>query len=355
MTDIIKFLDTKKTEIDKIIESQIPKIVDKKALEIICGKPRYAYNLDSAQNSIHIPIWDLLSRGGKRWRPALFLLIIEAIGGDVNKLKKYAAICEVVHNGTLMVDDVEDGANLRRGKPTTHMKYGVDTAINAGNAMYYLPLKTLMDDSNLDDKTKVRAYEVYCQEMINLAYGQGADIYWHKGNADKIREEEYLQMCAFKTGTLARMAAKLAVIFANGTKEMEEKIGAMAESIGVGFQIQDDLLDITADRNDNKFGKTYGNDITEGKRTLMVIHALANLTPQNKKRLLEILDAHTRDEKLINEAIDLIKKHGSIEYSKEKAQTLAKNAWADVEANLNESEAKQTLKGFIDFLVERDI
>ena len=355
MTDILKFLDGKKTEIDQIIASQIPKIADKKAIENICGKPHFAYNLDSAQKGVHDPIWDLLNRGGKRWRPALYLLIVEALGGDISKLKNFAAIPEVVHNGTLMVDDVEDGADLRRGKPTTHIKYGVDVAVNAGCAMYYLPIKTLINETNLSDATKVRAYDVYCQEMINLAYGQGADIHWHRGNASNISEDEYLQMCAFKTGTLARMAAKLAVVLSGGTDDMEEKIGIMAEAIGVGFQIQDDILDIVANREDNKFGKTYGNDITEGKRTLMVIHALANLDATNRKRLLEILDMHTKDESLITEAIFLIKKQGSIEYSREKARNLAKDAWKNVDGILEESPAKQTLKSFIDFLVEREI
>ena len=355
MEDIITFLEKKKPQIDNIIETQIPRNPDKNTLNDICGNPRFTHCIDSAKKAVHEPIWDLLDRGGKRWRPALFLLIVEALGGDVEKLKKFASIPEVVHNGTLMVDDVEDGANLRRGKPSTHKKYGVDVAVNAGNAMYYLPLKTLINQKDLSYKTKARAYDVYCQEMINLAYGQGSDIYWHKGKKENITEEEYLQMCAFKTGTLSRMAAKLAVVFAEGNNEQEEKLGAMAEAIGVAFQIQDDILDITADREDNKFGKTYGNDITEGKRTLMVIHTISKANEKEKERLIEILNKHTTDEKLISEAISIIKSHESIDYAKNKAHEIAKDAWVAAETVLEDSSAKKTLESFIDFLVERKI
>jgi len=355
MKDIIKFLEEKKPIIDRIIEKQMPRKLNKEKLERISGVPRFAYSIEALQKAVHEPAWDLLERGGKRWRPALFLLVVEALGGDVRKLEDFAAIPEIIHNGTLMIDDVEDGAELRRGQPATHKKFGVDIAINAGNAMYYFPMKALVERKDISAETKARAYNVYCQEMINLSYGQGMDIYWHRGYGGKISEDEYLQMCAFKTGTLARMAAKLAVVLSGGSSKQEEKLGAMAEAIGVGFQIQDDILDITADRSDNKFGKTYGNDITEGKRTLMVIHALLTADAKDRERLLEILHMHTRDCGLITEAIDIIKKHGSIEYAKNRARELATGAWADADKVLKESDAKNVLNGFIDFLVEREV
>ncbi|NIV44480.1 MAG: polyprenyl synthetase family protein, partial [Gammaproteobacteria bacterium] len=90
------------------------------------------------------PMWDFLERGGKRWRPALFLLVIEALGEDSEKFLDFAIIPEVIHNGTIMVDDVEDDSTFRRGKPCTHRIFGIDIAVNTGNAMYFLPLLTLI-------------------------------------------------------------------------------------------------------------------------------------------------------------------------------------------------------------------
>ncbi len=127
----------------------------------------------------------------------------------------FAIIPEVVHNGTLVVDDIEDSSEVRRGKPCTYKIFGIDIAVNAGNAMYYLPLLPLMEQKNRIPAEKLRdVYEVYVQEMINLSIGQAMDIAWHRGlaNADGISEEDYLQMCAYKTGTLARMSAKIAAV-----------------------------------------------------------------------------------------------------------------------------------------------
>src|SRR5690606_15600271 len=148
--------------------------------------------------------------------------------------------------GTLVIDDIEDSSEVRRGKPCTYKLYGLDIAVNAGNAMYYLPLLPLMEkNSKVPVEQQKDIYQIYVQEMINLSVGQAMDIAWHKGlaNADEISEEDYMQMCAYKTGTLARMAAKLAAVIAGAEPQLVEKLGHFAESIGVAFQMQDDILD----------------------------------------------------------------------------------------------------------------
>ena len=190
----------------------------------------------------------MLDRGGKRWRPALFLLICEALGKTYDFCLDFSIIPEVIHNGTLVVDDIEDNSELRRGKPCTYKLYDLDVAVNAGNAMYYLPLLPLMANRDkLSAQVQRDVYEVYVQEMINLSMGQAMDIAWHKGiaNADALAEEDYLQMCAYKTGTLARMAAKMASVLSDADPKLVEKLGRFAESIGVAFQMQDDILDLT--------------------------------------------------------------------------------------------------------------
>jgi len=355
--DVDRFLGEKAALIDEAIEKYIPRKFSKNAVLFRVNPPNYGYNLETLSKAIADPIWEFLDRGGKRWRPSLFLLICEALGKNSEDFVDFAIIPEVIHNGTLMVDDIEDSSQLRRGKPCTYRIYGLDIAINAGNAMYYLPLLPLIENRNKIPAQKLtKIYEIYVQEMINLSLGQAMDIAWHRGmaNADKIGEDDYLQMCAYKTGTLARMSAKIAAVLGDASEELVEKLGHFAESIGIAFQMQDDILDLTsADFTEKKGG--VGEDITEGKRSLMVIHALKVASAEDRKRLVKILKMHTSDQKLRGEAIAIMKKNGSIDYVKRFAQRIVKESWKNVEGLLPSSEAKEKLNAFATFLIERKI
>ena len=161
-------------------------------------------------------------------------------------------------------------------------------------------------------------------------------------------------MCAYKTGTLARMAAKMAAVLADADEELVEKLGCFAESIGVAFQMQDDILDLTSEEFAEKKGG-YGQDITEGKRTLIVIHTLKVAEKEDRERLIEILNMHTSDQKLRNEAIAIMRKYGSIEYAKKFARKIVQESWREVEKLLPASEAKEKLNAFAKFLIERKI
>ncbi len=343
--------------IDRIIEKYIPKKCHEDSLMFKLNPPRYRCDLEALNKAITEPIWDFLERGGKRWRPFLFLLICEALGKNPKDFLEFAIIPEVIHNGTLIIDDVEDGSELRRGKPCTYRIFGLDIAINAGNIMYYIPLLTLIKNRDKIPPDKlVKLYEIYVQEMINLSLGQAMDIAWHRGlaNADELDEEHYLQMCAYKTGTLARMAARMAATLAGEGDEVVEKLGKFAETIGIAFQIQDDILDLTGERFAKGKGG-LGKDITEGKRTLMVIHTLKKASAEDRRRLIEILNMHTSDPKLVKEAISLIKKYNSIEYAKNLAQKLVKESWKEVEGLLPKSNAKKKLEALINYLIKREI
>ncbi len=355
--DIEKFLEERANITDRIIEKYIPRIFTKNAALFRTNPPKYAYNLETLNKAVAEPIWEFLDRGGKRWRPSLFLLICEALGKNPEDFADFAIIPEVIHNGTLMVDDIEDASEYRRGKPCTYKIYGLDIAINAGNAMYYLPLLPLIESREKVSPEKLcKIYEIYVQEMINLSLGQAMDIAWHRGlaNTDEIGEKDYLQMCAYKTGTLARMAAKIASVLANANEELVENLGRFAESIGIAFQMQDDILDLTGkDFAEKKGGR--GKDITEGKRTLIVIHTLKVANAEDKRRLIEILNMHTSDQKLIDEAIKIIEKYGSIDYAKNFARKIVEENWVEAEKLLSASNAKEKLNAFAKFLIERKI
>ncbi|MDZ4256406.1 MAG: polyprenyl synthetase family protein, partial [archaeon] len=166
--DIMAYLKARSEAIDREMEKIIPHQATSEWAERIFGKARYAYDVESLQGALNTPIWDLLDRGGKRWRPILFLLSLEAVGGDSQKNHHFSAIFEMVHNGTLMIDDIQDDSQLRRGKPCTYKIFGVDVAINAGNAMYYLPYVLIRDAKDFSPEKKNQLLDIYMQEMLNI-------------------------------------------------------------------------------------------------------------------------------------------------------------------------------------------
>ncbi|MFH1780027.1 MAG: polyprenyl synthetase family protein [Candidatus Micrarchaeota archaeon] len=334
-------------EIEQAMLKVLPKKYDKDAIARTVGQINYKVDLQAVNGGVNEPVWELLDRGGKRWRPALMLMVYEALGKNYKEILDFTAIVELVHNGTLLVDDIEDDSLERRGKKCIHLLYGLDIAVNAGNAIYFIPLNTIMK-SDLPSNLKSRLYEVYLTEMINVSIGQATDIYWHKGLKEEVSEEEYLQMVSFKTGCLSRMACKLSAVLAGAGEETIKVLGEYGESLGIAFQIQDDILNLIADV---EYGKEIGGDISEGKRTLMTIHALKHSA--KAKRLREILDLHTKDQVLIEEAIKIISDAGSIEYAKKKAIELATKTWEKVEKTLSEGSGTQKLKALTDYLITR--
>ncbi len=352
MPDIMEYLREKKPIIDAAMEKYLPRNLGQDYAAWAFGKPRYSYDTDSLRKSLSEPAWDLLGRGGKRWRPALFLLISELLGADSRKLADFVVIPEFIHNGTLMVDDCEDLGELRRGKPCTHKIYGQDIAINTGNFLYFMPLLALRE-AGIDENRRIRAYEAYAQEMINVSVGQALDIWWHKGGASGVTEKHYLQMCAYKTGTLARLAARLAVILSGGSGETERLLGRLAESLGIAFQIQDDVL--SASQGEFTRKKGFGDDITEGKRSLLVIHCLNTAPDAERKELLDILDKHTRDPRLIQRALDILDRNGCIDYARDFSRKIVEEAWKEAEPELPDNPARETLESLMRFVIERKI
>lgn len=355
--DIEKILEEKLKIVDKAIAKYIPEKYDEKTLQDTLGPATYQYHLESINIAVSQPVWDILKRGGKRWRPVLFILILEAFNKDPQRFLDFAILPEVIHNGTLIIDDIEDNSEFRRGKPCTYRIFGLDIAINAGNLMYFLPLLSIIkNEPGLSLEKQKAIYEIYAQEMINISFGQAMDIAWHHGfwGRNELSESHYLQMTAYKTGTLARMSAKIAAVLSDLDTQSVEKIGRLAESIGVAFQIQDDILDLKGEKFAEKKGG-IGKDITEGKRSLMVIYVLRKASVEDRERLVQILDMHTSGQDLIDEAICLLEKYDSLKYAKQVSSQIAEKSWREIEEIIPQSEAKEKLRGFIRFLVEREI
>ena len=352
---IPSFLTEDQTHLTRAILRHLPRRLTRRYLQRLLGRPRYAYDTEALQKALADPVWELLDRGGKRWRPLLFLLILKLFGKNPRRFFDAAVAFELIHTGTLIVDDVEDRSTLRRGKPTLHRLFGEDIAINAGNALYFTPLLHFLERKDLSSATQRKILDAYIRDLLRLHAGQGTDIVWHRGlvPATRITEKQYLQMCAYKTGCLARLAATVAAIIGGATKRQLDALGAFAETLGVVFQIQDDILNITESELSKQKG--LGEDITEGKRSLAVIYALQGAPQRKRKRLLTILNMYTSKPSLISEAIAIIRETGAIEQARATMHRLFRRAWRRVDAALPASPAKARLHELATFLVERDI
>ncbi len=353
--NIKQYLKEKKPLIDKEIEKVFPRKITKEWLEFALGKASFAYDAETISKSMAEPIWEYLDRGGKRWRPALCLLACEAVGGREEQALPFAPLIELVHEGTIMADDVQDDSKKRRGKPCTHLLYGIDIATNDSDALYFIGLIALYRNTRqLPAEKRNKIYDLYSEELLRVCTGQAMDILWHKGKKADIAEQEYLQMVVYKTGVLARFAAKLGAILGNASGEQIEALGKFGESLGIGFQIQDDILELTGGKFQKGKGRA-GGDIHEGKRTLLVIKTLERADEKDRKRLIEILDSHPTDEKIIGEAVEIIKKYGAIEYAQKKAEEVVEAAWKKIDSMLNDSNAKKLLGELADYSIKRGI
>lgn len=351
---IKEFLVSKGKIIDKEMEKYIPKKATKKWIEGALGKTKFELDLEAYTKSVNEPIWDLLDRGGKRFRPILTCITAEAVGGKWKDGLKLAPMVEIVHDGTLMHDDLQDDPVSRRGKPCTHKLYGTDIACNTGTLMYYWPAVAITQNwFDIDEKARIRIYDLYCQELLRVASGQAIDIIWHKGGFTP-NEKKYLNMCMCKTGVLTKFALQLGVIAGKGTEKQFKSLGDYGQIIGVGFQIQDDILELTEQEFKNKKG-SVGGDIHEGKRTLIVIRTLEKASGKDAERLVKILDSHTTRESEIQEAIDIINEYDGIPYARKVAEKMVLGAWKDADKVLKESNAKKVLKKFAEYLIERKI
>jgi len=342
--------------IDESIEELLPRTISEEYLTAFFGEATYRYQPEAIQAALADPIWGLLDRGGKRWRAILFLLFVEAVGEEPEEFLQYACIPEILHNGTIIVDDVEDEASMRRGERALHHEFGTDIALNAGNAMYFIPLKIIdRNRSDLDDSQRLDAYEMLTHELNRTHLGQGMDICWHNQKEITVDEQRYYEMCACKTGCLARIVARLAAIVTGQPDGVERRLARYAEEMSIAFQIGDDILDIehTLDQA-GEFGKEFGNDIREGKKTLMVIYAAEHAPPEDVVRLEEILWAGDNTEAEIMEAIGIMQDAGAVEYARSRAEELAASARSHLDDLDLEPEPERQLREFTRFVIERE-
>lgn len=231
------------------------------------------------------PNKNLIDLGGKRWRPLFLILCYEMqkqksqSGLSLEQAYSLTPLVEFVHTASLIHDDIEDSADLRRGKPAAHIQYGIDTAINSASWLYF-QASVCINQLKVDDNFKLKLYELYTNELRRLHLGQAMDIYWHREKSVFPQIDEYTSMVKNKTGTLASLAAQTGFLAAGCTKEEALNAGDISSNIGIGFQIIDDVINLTKGNP----GKKRGDDIVEGKKSLPILIHIQD-KPEDKEKI----------------------------------------------------------------------
>ncbi len=294
---------------------------------------------------INAPGWTLLERGGKRWRPLVMLLSHELHGGSLATLDQLTTLVELPHNGSLIIDDIEDKADERRGGPAIHLVHGIDMAINTGNFLYFQPTY-LIETCGLSEARQFRVMKFYLRVMRRLHFGQGLDIQWHNDHGMLPSRDEYLQMCRYKTGALSRLAAEIGAAAAGATDLQIEAAGDLWEDIGVGFQILDDVKNLVTGNP----GKLRGDDIVEGKKSLPVLFH-AELAADKGAALMGLFEQVTTDhaagrpvQPLIERAIGLMETSGALDAAYRYGEQLLGEALTRLAADFPQNAANDGMK-----------
>jgi geranylgeranyl diphosphate synthase type I len=292
-------------------------------------------------------VWDLIDRGGKRIRPALVFLASECVGGSREDAVGGAAAVELLHNMTLVHDDIEDESELRRGKPCIHTIYGIPTAINAGDAML-IKVFEIANSSHIPQERLHRLVSQVAKRAYAITWGQAFEF--HMWNQKQFTEDDVIRLLRNKTGALTALSTEAGAIAGGGSDEQIKLLGEFGETIGIGFQIIDDALNVAGDVK--KYGKEIGGDIREGKKTLLSAHLLKTANTQDKKTFNRLLGKKNITKAEISKVINLYERYGSIQYANTQANTYLETALKALE-NLPASQARDKLSTLAEFLVSR--
>ena len=233
--------------------------------------------------SLYEPGSYILNSGGKRLRPLLVLLTAKAVGGRFTNAYNSAAAVEMLHNFTLVHDDIMDNADKRRGRLTLHKKYDNNTAILVGDSLLSIAYEYLLKDCNGNAKQVISAFT---KGLIEVCEGQSLDTDFE--SRKNVSLSEYIVMIKKKTAAMAEMCCRIGALLGGGSKSQVNALGSYGSNLGIAFQIQDDLLDISAD--EEKFGKTIGGDLVEGKKTFLFLEALEKSKGEQRKKLLKVIE-----------------------------------------------------------------
>lgn len=287
--------------------------------------------------------------GGKRMRPVLAMLVADAVGGRGDAAIPFGCCLEIIHNFTLVHDDVIDQDPVRRGRPAVHIKWDIPTAIIAGDALFARAYEVLAD-TDVPDKDLRRLLRITSEAIFLVAEGQQMDVDFEK--LPTVSLADYEEMVEKKTAVLFGCAAEGGAIIGGGSERQVEDMREYARLFGIAFQMWDDVLGVVGDPQ--KVGKPVGNDVRNGKRTLIVVHALENI-PRGEQRdtLLRALGNQKATDAEIKAAIQVLRDAGSIDHISSLAKKMAKEANEKLSC-LKDSDEKRALAALAEYSVARE-
>ena len=283
----------------------------------------------------------LVDSGGKRLRPSMLLLAAEAAGGEALALAPAAVSIELVHNFTLIHDDIMDNADVRRGRPAVHKIWGQSGAILAGDTLYSKAFQVLGMTAASPERI-LGAMNMLSRTCTAICEGQWLDMEFE--SKDRVTENEYMEMIEKKTGVLYGASAGMGALLAGAPLEVVRALDEFGRLTGMGFQLQDDVIDLLTPEEVS--GKKQCGDLIEGKKTLIMIHAFANdiVVPVFSKK-----DASAEE---IFRSISILEGSGSIEYARSRAEEMVVQGKRALDV-LPPSPAKETLLELADYMIRR--
>ena len=272
-------------------------------------------------------VWYHMEGGGKRVRPAICLLTCEMLGGDSQKALLFAAAVEILHNMLLIHDDVEDGDQIRRDRQTVWVKYGIGNAINVGDYMLAAAYRAVVG-SPVDDATRVRLVAAFTEALESTCRGQALDMNY-RAKPD-MTVEDYLELVRLKTGRYMALGMAGGAIIAGLGEEAVAQIDVLGECMGAAFQIRDDVIDLTAGKGR---GGVIGNDIREGKSSILYAYALSVADRDQRAAMIDIM-AKAREETTDRDVQRVYRLYGDLgafEFAQREADRLVARAFETVE------------------------
>lgn len=303
---------------------------------------------DDLDRFLYAPLRAFSENGGKRHRPLICLIACRAVGGDPARARSCAAAIEHFQSAALIHDDIADNGQLRRGKPCLYLTEGVGLAINCGDLDLTLVTEAVLNDPVLDDATRVRVMRELTAMTMRTIEGQALDLGWVRDERFDLGVDDYLRMATLKTAHYSGAVPLAAgAIIGGGSEAQVEALRSFGLDTGLAFQIQDDLINLVG----SDTAKDFRTDITEGKRTLVAVHALAD--PAAHDEVEAILRSGSSDPAVLARAVELFEETGSIAYAHDVAEQLIARAKTTLAGIEHDEGCRALLLDMADFFLSR--
>ena len=305
---------------------------------------------------LYAPLAHFTAEGGKRVRPVLCLLGAEAVGGEAEEALAPAVAIELFQSAALIHDDIADASELRRGEPCLYRTEGVGMATNMGDLALVQVIEAVLQSETLPEARKLPVIGQLVAMERHTLEGQALDLGWARDGRWDVTEQDYLYMVESKTAWYTVASPLYVGALAGGAApEAARGLVELGRHAGVAFQLQDDLLNLVGDASAQ--GKDFRSDVTEGKRTLAVVWALAHLDEPERRELVTLLESGTTAEDELARAVELIERGGGVTRCRELAASEAAAAKACARTLADEGRispaARDILASMADFFVER--